>query len=74
MTTKPADPVRTWEMRKTLLPEGFAPMWGIAISRGNPKPTAWPTAFSGDRDRTLRNLWREILDDTGYESVTLEGE
>ena len=69
-----ADPVRIGDMRYSLVPEGFAPMWGIAISRGNPKPTAWPTAFSGDRDRTLRNLWREILDDTGYESVTLEGE
>ena len=49
-------------------------MWGIAIERGNPEPTAWPTGFSGDRDRSLRNLWLEMTDDTGYEPVGIADE
>ena len=74
VTQPTADPVRIGDMRYSLVPEGFKPMWGLAISLGNPEPTAWPTGFSGDRERTLRDLWRQILDDTGYESVTLSGE
>lgn len=73
VTDTTADPVRIGDMRYSLVPEGFAPLWGIAISQGSPEPRAWPTGFSGNRNRSLRDLWREMIDDTGYESVTLEG-
>ncbi len=67
------DPILIGDVRYSLTAGGFAPMWGIAISRGNPEPTAWPTGFSSNRNRSMRDLWREILDDTGYESVTVDG-
>ncbi len=76
------DPILLGDVRYSLTPGGFAPMWGIAIERGNPKPRAYPTGIEtrggdgdgGHRERRLSDLWGELFDDSAYESVILEGE
>ncbi len=76
------DPILIGDMRYSMTPGGFAPMWGIAIERGNPEPRAYPTGIEtrggggdgDDRERRLSDVWGDLFDDSDYQSVILEGE
>ena len=63
------DPLHIGDMRYSYGPEKFSPIWGLALSMGNPELTAWSTSFSGDRYRSLGQLWDEIVDGEGYEVI-----
>ena len=57
------------DVRYSLVPEGFAPLWGISIAAAEPEPTVRWVHLGRDRRCAVRALWRDLTQGEGFEEV-----
>jgi inner membrane protein len=62
----PGRPRTVGDMRYSLVTSGFSPLWAIRIEPGDPEPTIRWVHLGGDRDGAVRDLWRDVVDPSGY--------
>ncbi|MEE9255452.1 MAG: hypothetical protein V3U43_10975, partial [Pseudomonadales bacterium] len=65
----PADPRVIADMRYSISPAGFEPLWGIEIESAEPNPTVRWIYLGADRNGALRDLWRDVLNGSDYRLV-----
>ncbi|MCH8163980.1 MAG: metal-dependent hydrolase [Planctomycetes bacterium] len=65
----PDDPRVIADMRYSLSPAGFEPLWGIEIESAEPNPTVRWIYLGADRNSALRDLWQDLLDGSDYRLV-----
>ncbi len=65
----PDDPRVIADMRYSISPAGFEPLWGIEIESAEPNPTVRWIYLGADRNSAVGDLWQDLLDGSDYRLV-----